>query len=74
MTIPNRATELAQWAKYQMIDCQLGGADDQALRFQDVAEILNLFLAQTQLIAKYEEVLAAQKAEIVRLETLAFYR
>lgn len=62
------------WAKNNLTDCQLAGADDQAAYFEAVLYVCQIVRDQAAMLQVHEELKNAHEAEIRRLNTLVPYK
>ena len=62
------------WAKNNLIDCQLAGADDQAAYFEAVLYVCQIVRDQNAMLQIHDELKRAYESEIARLNTLVPYK
>lgn len=70
MSFEDQMAALDQWARINRTDCQLGGAFEQAEKFDWVCRTVDLVRSLRELVAKHEEAVRAFESEIARLESL----
>lgn len=73
MQLPDLVKELATWARYQAIDCQLAGNENYATKFSQIEGVLQLIPAMLDLEQKQDDLLNMYRAEVERLQTLQRY-
>lgn len=69
MQLPDICHELADWARLQAIDCQLGGNDNYANKFLQIEKLLTLIPAYAAIDDKAREIITRYQAQVLELQT-----